>query len=191
MAGIIEPGKPRVMHRSYRLRSSQESAGPRGFARRSAARAAVRAVASAVSAGIFPSGGSMISQAWLPLTMLRSFCHQSSGAWSGPCKRFDGSVLSCLLDGPQFLARDVFKVASGKLSRLLKRRAVLTEVGEPPLHVGVTPRRSWCGVAPAGPGPALDLLRAAQPRLRLPGHMPKNRRLIETSYFEGFLRSSP
>ena len=56
----MDPTTPRVMHWSYRLRSSYESAGPRTL--RAAARAAARCCAASVSGGIFPSGGSITIQ---------------------------------------------------------------------------------------------------------------------------------
>ncbi len=63
MAGIIDPGIPRVMQRSYRLRSSALSAGP--CEARSRARAAARARLSGVVGGTWPSGGSETSHARL------------------------------------------------------------------------------------------------------------------------------
>ena len=84
MAGIIEPGSPREMHRSYRLRSSGASAGPRTrlTAAAAAARAAARCCPSGVIGGILPSGGSTTSHGRLPL-VISNRSDQCSGPWTG------------------------------------------------------------------------------------------------------------
>ena len=171
MNGIIDPGSPRVMQRSNRLKSSGPSNGPslkllrdRGRAltrSRATSYGAVRRCASGVIGGILPSGGSTTSHARLPFVTSR-LSRNCERADTG--RAVDDLLLPLLEDIGQLRTRHILDPPSLEFRRPLERGTLLVFVGEVPLEVGIAPGRPG-----HGPCLATSRLRAAGcGRLRIP-----------------------
>ncbi len=159
------------MQRSYRLRSSQESAGPRPLLARASARAAARALASSVSAGILPPGGSTKQPQAAVLCVVVFVPVRRACACDAAGKRrpLDDLLVPLFHDFCKLAVFDLFGPFRREAIGFFHRDSRLIFVCIDALQIGVTPWRArW--------GPVLGRGRTARrgPTGLLPKH--RNRR---------------
>ena len=154
MAGIIEPGRPRVMQRSYRLRSMYESDGPRPLRACGARRgplgdsllpfgrlrrdSAVRRIDDpATSAGSACRDRANAAAATSPSRPRRRCACRPSRCRTRRC-RSRAAAAAAFARG-EFLVGD--ELPAGELGGPLERHALLVLVGEVARDIRVAPRR--------------------------------------------------